>query len=87
MMSVMSELSGVRDMSGMLDVADVAPVLGLSEPTVRRMAAAGRLPYYRPGHAYKFDPVDLAEFIQKSRSDGADAAEGAAGSGDLAKSA
>lgn len=85
MMSVMSELSGVSDMSGMLDVAQVARVLGLSKPTVRRMAAAGRLPNYRPGHAYKVDPVDLAEFVKKSRTDCADAAESAAGAEDRAK--
>ena len=88
MMSVMSELSGVSDMSGYRwDVADVAPVVGVSEPTVRRMAAKGRLPYYRPGHKYLFRPVDVDEFVKKSRADCADAAGGVAGAEDLAKTA
>lgn len=62
-----------------LETADVALELGLSKPTVRRMAAAGRLPAHRFGRAYKVDPGDLAEFIVKSRTDSADAADRVAG--------
>lgn len=65
-----------------LSVADVAAELGLSEPTVRRMAAKGRLPAYRFGdRSYSVDRSELAEFISKSRTAG-DAAGGAAGTED-----
>jgi excisionase family DNA binding protein len=63
-----------------LTVADVAAELGLSEPTVRRMVATGRLPAYRLSkRSYSVDKTDLAQFVAKCRTSG-DAAGGAAGS-------
>ena len=69
-----------------LSVAQVAAELGLSEPTVRRMAAKGRIPARRFGErAYSVDRRELAEFIEKSRTDSGDAGGGPAGTEDLAK--
>lgn len=70
-----------------LTVRDVAGELGLSEPTVRRMAATGRLPAFRFGQrAYSVDKSELREFMAKSRTDSGDAAGVAAGSNqDMAK--
>jgi len=68
-----------------LSVAEVAAELGLSEPTVRRMAATGRLPAFRFGQrAYSVSKAELREFIGKCRTSG-DAAVGAAGTEGLAK--
>lgn len=59
----------------------------MSEPTVRRMAAKGRLPAYRFGErSYSVSEPELRAFIAKSRTCG-DAAEFVAGTEDLAKSA
>jgi len=70
-----------------LTVAETAAELGLSEPTVRRMAAKGRLPAYRFGdRAYSVDRHELREFMSKCRTSG-DAAGVAAGTEDLAKTA
>jgi len=74
----MSELSELSEAS--LSVADVARELRLSEPTVRRMVASGRIPGFRPGWAYRVAPGALAEFVSKSRTDSGDVAGGAAGS-------
>ncbi len=63
-----------------LTVADVADELGLSEPTVRRMVVTGRLPALKfSDRSYSVDPAELAQFIQKSRTDSGDVAGGAAG--------
>lgn len=79
-MSVMSD-------NGWLRVADVARELGLSEPTVRRMAATGRLPAFRFGQrAYSVSRQDLRSYIAKCRTSG-DVAGRAAGTEDLAKTA
>jgi excisionase family DNA binding protein len=69
-----------------LSVAAVARELGLSEPTVRRMAATGRLPAFRFGQrAYSVDRADLRSYMAKCRTDSGDVAGGAAGTEDLAK--
>ena len=62
-----------------LSSAETGRKLGLSERTVRRMAAAGRLPAYRFGLAYRVDPDELRQYIAKSRMDSGDAAGVVAG--------
>ena len=49
---------------GLLTYDEVAHRLHVSEPTVRRYVAAGRLPIVRLGRAVRVRPQDLAAFIE-----------------------
>lgn len=49
--------------SRLIEVWKVAQRLSRSEETVRRLAKAGRIPYYRIGRDYLFDPADVDKFI------------------------
>ena len=50
----------------LLTVDDVAQICRVSPRTVRRMIAAGRLPFIRLGRAVRVHPSALAEVIAKS---------------------
>jgi excisionase family DNA binding protein len=51
----------------LLNVRDVAKVLGLTEWTVRRMARARRLPYVRLGRPILFEERELAAWVRDHR--------------------
>jgi excisionase family DNA binding protein len=51
------------DVLGLLTYEDVAARLRVSEPTVRRWAAAGTLPVVHIGRSARVKPADLAAFI------------------------
>lgn len=51
----------------MLSVAEIAKRLGVSEPSVRRWCATGRLPAITAGPGgWRVSPADLADFIEAS---------------------
>jgi excisionase family DNA binding protein len=51
----------------LLDVDGVADVLGVSTRYVRRLVAERRIPYIKWGRYLRFDPEELAAWIDESR--------------------
>ena len=47
----------------LLTIRDLAEYLGVSEKTVRRLQAAGRIPFVRVGRGIRFDPGDVFRWI------------------------
>ena len=54
---------------GLLTVADVAKLLGLSEPTIHRLKASGKLRAVRFGRSVRFRPADVEALISASVAD------------------
>lgn len=52
---------------GFYDVASVAAALNVTERTVRRWLATGRLPNHKIGGGVRISEPDLKEFIRTSR--------------------
>jgi excisionase family DNA binding protein len=63
--------------SPLLDIAEVRYRLNVSEKTVRRLVADGELVAVRVGALVRFDPLDVARFLTRARTD-ADKPEAAA---------
>ena len=51
----------------LLDITNVADHLGVDVRHVRRLVAEGRIPYVKWGHLLRFDPDELAAWIDASR--------------------
>ncbi len=49
----------------LLSAKATAKRLGLSPPTIYRLASRGELPAVRVGDAVRFDPADLTAFIRR----------------------
>jgi excisionase family DNA binding protein len=52
----------------LVDIQAVACSFGISMRQVRRFVADGQIPYVRVGHLIRFDPEELATWIDKRRS-------------------
>ena len=50
--------------NGLLTLRQVAGFLGVSEKTVRRLVAAGKLRCVRLGRVLRFQPADLFRFVE-----------------------
>ena len=48
----------------LLTIGEVARLLQVSEKTVRRWVAAGKLPCLRAGRVLRFLPADLFRFVE-----------------------
>jgi excisionase family DNA binding protein len=53
----------------LLDVDGVADLLGVNVRHVRRLVAERRIPFVKWGHRLRFDPNDLATWLDASRVD------------------
>ena len=53
----------------LLDINGVAAHLGVNVRHVRRLVAERRIPYVKWGHLLRFDPAELAAWIDASRTD------------------
>jgi excisionase family DNA binding protein len=53
--------------SPLLDMNGVATWLGTSHRHVRRMVAERRIPYVKVGHYIRFDPAEIASWIDEMR--------------------
>lgn len=51
----------------LLDIEEVADHLGVSVRHVRRLVAERRIPFVKWGHLLRFDPNELAAWIDDSR--------------------
>ena len=51
----------------LLSIADVADMLGVDVRHVRRLVFERRIPYIKWGHLLRFDPVEVASWIDTHR--------------------
>ena len=51
----------------LLSIAEVADVLGVDVRHVRRLVHEKRIPYIKWGHLLRFDPADLAAWVDAYR--------------------
>jgi excisionase family DNA binding protein len=51
----------------LLDIAGVAEHLGVSERHVRRLVAERRIPFIKWGHLLRFDPEEVADWVDCGR--------------------
>jgi len=51
----------------LLDIAGVAEHLGVTERHVRRLVAERRIPFIKWGHLLRFDPVEVASWLDGVR--------------------
>ena len=51
----------------LLTIGEVAEYLGVTERHVRRLVAERRIPFVKWGHLLRFDPVELAAWIDAAR--------------------
>lgn len=45
--------------------AEIARMLGITKPTVRRMADEGRIPHYRMGSIYRFKKSEVLNEVRR----------------------
>ena len=53
--------------SGLLDQAELAARLGVSERFIRRLVSERRITYVKIGKQVRFDPADVDELIERSK--------------------
>ena len=52
---------------GMITATEAAQLTGLARRTIYALAEQGRIPHYRIGSALRFDPVELAEWLERQK--------------------
>jgi len=58
---------GIRRLSHLLSIGEVAEYLGVTERHVRRLVAERRIPFVKWGHLLRFDPEEIAAWIDTAR--------------------
>ena len=56
-----------RKEEAFLSLSETARMLGVSERTIHRWIHDGRLPAYKPGHAYRFRLSEIEAFLEERR--------------------
>ena len=51
----------------LLTIAEVPDALGVEVPPVRRLVHERRIPYIKWGHLLRFDPIEIAEWVDRAR--------------------
>jgi excisionase family DNA binding protein len=51
----------------LLDIPAMAETLGVNTRHIRRLVAERRIPFIKWGHLIRFDPADVAEWLEASR--------------------
>jgi excisionase family DNA binding protein len=57
----------LRTRSGLLTIAEVSELLGFHEVTLRNWVRAGKLPAVRVAGQWRFDPAELAGWVEERR--------------------
>ncbi len=60
----MKLVDSLRTRTRALKVADLAEMFGVSPQHVYKLAASGRIPSFRVSGAVRFDPGDVASWLQ-----------------------
>jgi excisionase family DNA binding protein len=53
--------------SRLMDIPTLAETLGVNVRHIRRLVAERRIPFIKWGHLIRFDPVEIAAWIDASR--------------------
>ena len=56
-----------KQLQKLLDVPTVAELLGVGDSYVRLLVRERRIPYVKWGHYIRFDPTDVAKWIQEAK--------------------
>lgn len=56
-----------RKLPQLLTIGEVAEYLGVTERHVRRLVAERRIPFVKWGHLLRFDPEEIAAWIDAAR--------------------
>jgi excisionase family DNA binding protein len=59
--------TGQESLSRLLDIEQLAELLGVSERHVRRLVAERRIPVIKWGHFLRFDPNEIADWLDRAR--------------------
>lgn len=59
--------SGIADLPRLLTIGEVAEYLGVTERHIRRLVAERRIPFVKWGHLLRFDPAEIAAWIDAAR--------------------
>lgn len=51
----------------LLDIPGLADRLGVNIRHIRRLVAERRIPFIKWGHLIRFDPIEIAEWIERAR--------------------
>ena len=51
----------------LLDITSLAQHLGVNVRHVRRLVAERRIPFIKWGHLIRFDPNEIAEWVERAR--------------------
>ena len=51
----------------LLDIATVAELLGVEVRHIRRLVQERRIPYIKWGHLLRFDPTEIARWVDHNR--------------------
>jgi excisionase family DNA binding protein len=60
-----SLIQQLESRKAMMNVTDVAELLGESIDTIYRRVKRGKMPHVRLGISTKFDPIELAEWLRE----------------------
>ena len=58
---------GIGKLPRLLTIGEVAEYLGVTERHVRRLVAERRIPFVKWGHLLRFDPDEIAAWIDAAR--------------------
>ncbi|MCA1841799.1 MAG: helix-turn-helix domain-containing protein [Actinobacteria bacterium] len=56
-----------RPLPRLLDIAGIAEHLAVSERHIRRLVTERRIPYLKWGHLLRFDPDEIADWLDQGR--------------------
>jgi len=56
-----------HELPHLLTVTDVAEHLGVEARHIRRLVAERRIPYIKWGHLLRFDPAEIADWLDQNR--------------------
>ncbi len=66
-MTVTTHVDEVELPRRLLNITELADLLGVNTRHVRRLVAERRIPFIKWGHLLRFDPVELAAWIDAAR--------------------
>ncbi len=59
--------SGAGKLPRLLTIGELADYLGVTERHVRRLVAERRIPFVKWGHLLRFDPHEIAAWLDRAR--------------------
>ena len=58
---------GIGKLPRLLTIGEVAEYLGVTDRHIRRLVAERRIPFIKWGHLLRFDPDEIADWIDAAR--------------------